>query len=825
LNKQTKKYEKEANKSPSMSCRGGVIFTTLTSSDNEINTQIARLEQRPPLVKQVKVQKLITPLENGNNMILRIKYYEDPTIPKKLNIYDDVNYILALKDDGIAPDIEANDFIYASYLKQDLNKFVNEIKEKENYVTSKGGFIKFDGHNGNFIDAKNITLFNLNTWNQNEEVELYTPILDVATCDNNLLKQNSLLITDLSVVEDPARTFNVYNGTGQANGVWTFGTMMKNIANTAKTGVSTKEFLKQWVKTWVEDQYIGNNIVLTREKAFLHLITPWMIKANVSNTVNLPILPTGADPGQIKLQPWIAMDPTGNYPMWEVWWDLLDENNLLKYAPFKLMAIVNRIDLRSNGAYQPGRKNSGETRFVYTLINPLNGLPPFHDNPLFASNSGAIDWQGMNVIFEFGNPFNHNCDLQNFAQQWFDLSSQPLGINGVANPIYNQMLEDITTQVTAIGAGGTKNYNGSAINQIRTNEKILEPLNIAGTAFNNPTWIPLTWQLRQFELNNADGYLHPALVTNTSKDNLPSGTLEHFIYGPNSNPCEKQHVASGNFNLPNSWLAGAANLEKEFVTFKPLNAGALPANIYNPATYNINTDNPNAMFKQVSHQISLNTCQGCHGGETKTDFTQIMPLGYGQAANYWDAIPSIQTNSLLPGTPTLDHNFIANENNNNTTYDVFTQSDEDNNDEVEITSNIYNQVVSPFLTGRRYSSVTSNNWQDDELWDASIEAPIGALQAQWPQTFWKSDEKLTGLYFVNDPSNFSITRTLPFGKGGDFPQIHTQRWGFNELERRKKDLCNFVSHTCIVEVVEVCPNILVKVVQSIKHVPLPIKGH
>ena len=56
-------------------------------------------------------------------------------------------------------------------------------------------------------------------------------------------------------------------------------------------------------------------------------------------------------------------------------WGSITQETLLKNAPFKLSAIVNRIDVRGNAAYGSGLNNSGETRFIFSLIAPITCDP------------------------------------------------------------------------------------------------------------------------------------------------------------------------------------------------------------------------------------------------------------------------------------------------------------------------------------------------------------------------------------------------------------------------------------------------------------------
>lgn len=97
--------------------------------------------------------------------------------------------------------------------------------------------------------------------------------------------------------------------------------------------------------------------------------------------------------------------------------------------------------------------------------------------------------------------------------------------------------------------------------------------------------------------------------------------------------------------------------------------------------------------------------------------------------------------------------------------------------QTEIHTRNFFQALSPFLTGRRVSIPPSYpNWEDDEP-DNTNSLP----------NFDHLDNSLDWLFFVNDPSN-----------DGDqtFPFLSSKKWGYNDLERRKKDLCLFVNSNC-----------------------------
>lgn len=829
---------------------GGVIFTTLTATETENNNQLI-FEQQPPIPVGYFVQKLATPRPEGN-MILTVQYYPDASLPQELNIFFNGNVDVTLKDDGEYPDAVEGDYKYACVLQQDIQQFVADIQERESLIQAQGGVYHFSGHDGKFINEADIPPFDFDAFDANIQAPIYQPILEAGLCETSILKQNSLFITDLKVVEDLSRTYlikdpnNGGNPSGNIVGAWTFYNIMKNIINENATGISPNDFLKSWLKTWISDQRVGTfadashydyDNVKARSKALKFLIVPW-IRLAYNGSAPLPATIDGNN--------------------WEALWDNLDPEQILKYSPFRLMAIVNRLDLHGNIAYGGGFFNAGETRFIFTLIDPETGKPPYHDNidgQSFGqgSNDNAIDWVGMNLILEFGNPISNTCELKNFAQQWYDLSAFPLG-----EPEYNEHLESITNQVIAVGAGGNQNSNHSALNQIRTNERMFDPVidNTSATDWSKPDW-----ELRQFELDD-NGYLMPAVVTNTPVDDkdglrynnaenlelfgntnfLPNDVMD-FIYGPTGTSINRIRASLGNHNLPSDVLAGSAILHKEFTHFFGFDWSQLTTLDPNPGPQG---ETPEQLSKKIRHQVSLNTCQGCHGGETQTNFTQIYPRGYGEPANYWDPIPSIVTPlpsnvNPPPATETgvrMDARFYSSNPNNTGTFENQGSTFEvnwanpilnlnsphvENVSHSSKTANIYNQIVSPFITGRRYNSESSSNWQDDELWDAGKESPVNASQTNYPMTFWKSDEKLTGFFFVNDPSNKSGT-ALSNGTGGDFPQNHTQRWGFNELEERKQKLCLLVNTQCGFEGSADHKRVL-NILTMINHIPKPFRSH
>lgn len=169
-------------------------------------------------------------------------------------------------------------------------------------------------------------------------------------------------------------------------------------------------------------------------------------------------------------------------------------------------------------------------------------------------------------------------------------------------------------------------------------------------------------------------------------------------------------------------------------------------------------------LKQARVQLSLNTCQGCHSGETKTFFTHVRPVAYGESTNYWGTIPDHQTGAI--DTRFAENNGIT-ELGGSSTYDNYTKP---------ITNGHLRYVVnvSAFLTGRNYSGEEFAGTYNDDYVDGTEDG---------------TDNGTEGLFYVYDPTNR--------GSGLDtYPAPQPPRWGYNDLERRKQDLCRLINRDC-----------------------------
>lgn len=821
---------------------GTIIFLqSFTPPNNgyDVAPGVKTFEQSPPAVKSIWV-KQIAPLVSGVNMMMKLELDEtvcfEPITGHKVDIYrgDGSQQKITFYDDGGNGDEVPGDGFYTAYLTEDIHAFKAEMSGHNNRLAQQGGtFIDFIGHTGVVTAGE---LFSISSFDM---LDHWTKMPDKAmlSCDVLIDKPRSLFITDSSVVEDPARTFNVAANEGNPEGAWTFSTLVKNMTGIPASPIpaiahlrneSAKALLKSWVERLMNNQTIGGQFVRRRSDVLNRLLVPWLQKADPSN------------PGLTRLT-------------WEEAWDRTSAEAILYWAPFKLTAIVNRLDLRANIAYKNTVSNAGETRFIYTYIG-YDGNVVIQPNQDGAA-ADYLDWKGLNIILEYGNVQTTSCDLVTFARDWAELSNLELGSSA-----YLEKLESITNTVTAANAAPAK-VNGSALNRMRTNEKIFYDPNIDHTSGSvgfaegradsghtersrNEGWFDADWEFRQFELSASTNVFEQVFLTNTPLESAnvafnvmsrefrmgypkdgtspwyncymlayggiqktigstdvfsfygiipaPYAGMDHLINWINA-PFPRGTILRGNFNIPTTYggsgsylLAAAGRVRGEYVHYWDLDW------FTNPAT--ISTPKPSLENEQIRHLISLNTCQGCHNGETKTMFTHVMPLNQGQGSRYWPSIPDAVTGEIDTRVDGSVNSIYVPQNMGKTSTGSGLVSNYSNP-----TGARYYQTVSAFLTGRNYTGPVSSPGFTDDDDDAGENS---------------TDNNMDGLFYVNDPSNDAAT---PSGSDRRSIGADDNKYGYNDLRRRQEDLCRFINSGCGIKATELAT--------KVTHVPLPLGSH
>lgn len=356
-------------------------------------------------------------------------------------------------------------------------------------------------------------------------------------CPVTIEPEKSLVIRDLSVVEDPVRTVWTGSTTTASNGAWSFGRLMANMAG----NVNSSDFVRRWLAQWETSRTVNGFRVPARRNITSLLINPW---------------PKLAD-GRLDLTK----------------------------APFRLLAITFRGDLRDLSA-----SIAGEGRFIF----------------------GALDQDGeqlpFTVIFEYRLPATSEEAILATAESFAELSSLDFG------PDFNTGLEVLTNQFAGKGVL-PRQINGSAIRQVRTNEIALA----------------VPWELREFNLAPNGSRLRTVNVKRTMDDTLnDTQTLADWI---DAN-WEAILTSRSSIEVPltfngASFRAGASDNRLE--------------------VWDAPVTNPQA--DETMFRMAINTCNGCHGTETNTNFVFIEPRDPGVAAELAGFFTGIDVPDPRIGTP------------------------------------------------------------------------------------------------------------------------------------------------------------------------------
>ncbi len=245
-----------------------------------------------------------------------------------------------------------------------------------------------------------------------------------AACAVTIKQPNELMVRALAVVDDPVRTTWTGSLASPDDGAWHFGRLMTEMAGAN----DPTTFVRTWLGQWAAERTV-NGFPVPARTAISGVLRAWPKTASGAIDLTRP--------------------------------------------PLRLLAIVNRFDLRGAG-------NAGEGRFVFGVLD-ANGNP-----------------MQFTIILEYKLPAATPTAVAQWADDWHSLGALTLG-----SAAYRTKLAAITRNFTRRDAFAGR-PNGSAISQVRTNEIAL--------AF--------PWELREFRLTST-GQLRmapPALTPANSFD-------------------------------------------------------------------------------------------------------------------------------------------------------------------------------------------------------------------------------------------------------------------------------------------------------------------
>lgn len=369
--------------------------------------------------------------------------------------------------------------------------------------------------------------------------------VDKYIADNNIHidYEKELMITSLDVVNDPCRTeWGGKDDKGNAcapelEGHWTFWYLMLQAAG----DTPVEDFIKDWLMSWTTDQMVNGHIVKARPRISNILNTDWA------------------------------------------------KNNFKKEgAPFRLLAIINRIDLAGlQGPYVQAPLGEGRMIFGFTdsAGGPLQAVVSLEYQLAPSSTQKAKDW----------------------AKMWRDL--EKLDKIGRSHSPYNIALQKITDMFVDEYSNTTGSNHQSSLLRVRTNE----------LSFG----MDRLWQMREYvlqdgnapcrsnELNKCLLKLQPLTQTPDISYN-GSDVLDSWIIKNKISILNQNHIVDETYSYmgkTENFLAGSIELGQSSI----MNA------------WNYPSSQSSLMDADVRHLFSVETCNGCHYAETGTLNFHISP--------------------------------------------------------------------------------------------------------------------------------------------------------------------------------------------------------
>lgn len=501
---------------------------------------------------------LIQRIPGDNNHVLMMAFYSRENYPAKpFLIINAGGMQLVFRDDGNEDDEKAGDGLFTAKITADIEQFKREAKSIAEEMKNSGYKPSRFVNRSMIIDPDKTIDFDVTALDNFKAVSISGVESTQIRTRLDSLQANSIFITDLKVVEDPGRTWNPCAQTGNVDGAWTFKTLMKQLASKDPQHIASdsvvSDFVKSWLNTWKTTRTINEDVVPARTLVTDKILKPWLDKSKKN----------GSPQGQLNM----------------------------KFAPFKLTAILNRFDLRNIFANIP----AGESRFVFCLVD-----------------SGCTKAENFTVIIEYGIPIRNKCDsLQPWAKQWYNLKNFALG-----SAQYNEALQKITDQFTLCGTN-IKRINQSCLNTIRTNDRALSPN-------------PVQCEFREFVLTKV-GKLVQNTVTDALADRynvqIDNPATERMARWVNNN-----HIAitDSNLRVPKTF-EDSPFLGGKSTILGPTVGDPEKINVYH---WDGTKELSPAFIRNgnTRHTFSLNACSGCHAGETQTNFTHVDPVFFGTQA-------------------------------------------------------------------------------------------------------------------------------------------------------------------------------------------------
>jgi hypothetical protein len=519
---------------------------------------------------------LIKKIPGDNNHLIMMVYYskENYSAP---SITINNGYSIVFKDDGKGYDEKAGDGLYTAKIDADVQGFKNQAIQIAKQM-KENGYKPYRYINRELVYDPNVAgTFDAQGFDANKAVSIAGVTNGLGSAPNGLKSAPNGQTAQMARIDSNCIFITNLGVVEDTTRTWNFCTQRGNVNGAWSFGTIMRQLASQSPTQIATDAQLSTFV-----KSWLNT---WLSTQIINgDTVQARALMNG-----LILSPWLSKSRSAGNPVGQ-----LD----MHFAPFKLTAIANRFDLRAGQPNTKPNELCGEGRLMFCAIT---------NNCTAALN--------MTIIFEYAIYKPNTCDsLQSWAQQWFSLKDSTLGSSG-----YNRALQSITDQFTLCGSNPNA-PNQSSLAQLRTNEIALSPQ-------------PKMWEFKEFHVDSTADSLVQTTVGQTPADKYDSESINNNVQRlaafVNQNTGA---ILQANYVVPAQW-EGFGFLGAASHIMQPPTGNPVPP--LRPFHWD-GTDSTNkATFiknNNARSDFSLQTCSGCHAGETQTSFTHVDPVFFGTQA-------------------------------------------------------------------------------------------------------------------------------------------------------------------------------------------------
>jgi hypothetical protein len=424
-----------------------------------------------------------------------------------------------------------------------------------------------------------------------------------------VVPEKELTIIDPSVIESTVETtFDPAHRSGtDVHGAWSFGRLVHNMLPKAdrNSPAAASAFVTRWLQTWEVAQSPNPAVESAAPRTHIRdvVLGPWKVASGCT-----------AD---------ASSDDTC----------VLDMGK----APFRLVAIVNRPDLRV--VARDATAIGGEGRFVFQLMGATYGKTA---DGTFGVVDETIRPQKFTVIFEYSLPVKKSEETLAWANQWHHLGDLSFGSE------FNDALLDITNAFSAPDRDPSR-PNGNALDQLRTNEVATQGARFVGGV---ATGTPQYWELREFHLSTM-GLVPHTMNQEPSREFDVVRAVSGMTTGGRTADlasflaANAEAAAAGTHVVP---LAMRANSSL---------VGSAPFGAWGKIT-NSSAQSFAGVPDSARDGFASNTCAGCHRHETSTPTQHFMHVTDVRAIDDVDKA-AVGVTDATPANAVILSNFVRRE--------------------------------------------------------------------------------------------------------------------------------------------------------------------